>query len=92
MLQNAWLNANGYSGVRAQNPSLALPTNFHIQEVNPRQAAAGLWDSSILSGQSAYDNIRVNIRILENAGVPRDIIAEQARAARNFANSLPCPP
>jgi hypothetical protein len=91
MLQNAWLKANGYIGFKAQNPSLALPTDFHVGEVNPRQAAAGLWDRSTLTGQSAYDNIRANIQVLDDAGVPRDVIAEQARAARNFAKSLPCP-
>jgi RHS repeat-associated protein len=91
MLQNAWLKANGYSAFKPQNPSLALPTSFHVSEVNPRQAAAGLWDRTALTGQSAYDNIRANIRVLDNAGVPRDVIAEQARAARSFAKSLPCP-
>jgi hypothetical protein len=59
--------------------------------VHELQGDAGLHKSSFLRGQSAYDNIRMNISVLESAGVPRDVIAEQARAARNFAKSLPCP-
>jgi hypothetical protein len=91
MLQNAWLKANGYQGFKGANPSLALSTDFHTGVVNPLQRDAGLYNPSLLRGQSAYDNIRMNISVLESAGVPRDVIAKQARAARNFAKSLPCP-
>lgn len=73
------------------NPSVALDANFHSSVVNSLQRDAGLHNPSFLRGQSAYDNIRMNISVLESAGVPRDVITEQARAARNFAKSLPCP-
>jgi hypothetical protein len=93
MLQYSWLKSNGYTGSTRMgaNPSVALDANFHSSVVNSLQRDAGLHNPSLLRGQSAYDNIRMNISVLESAGVPRDVIAEQARAARNFAKSLPCP-
>lgn len=91
MLQSSWLRNNGYAAFRGANPSLALETSFHINSVNRLQAGAGLWDAATTTGQSAYDNIRANIRVLEQARVPRDVIARQAWQAKAFANSLPCP-
>lgn len=95
MLQDAWLrhnlSADVYARFKPLNPSLALDTSFHQSTVNAFQRNAGLWNPSTITGQSAYDNIRMNIKVLENAGVSRDVIARQAWDAKAFASSLPCP-
>jgi RHS repeat-associated protein len=89
MVQNAWLKHHGYADYRGQNPSVAVPTDFHQKTVNPLQRQAGLWNPANLARQTANQNIQSNIDVLKKAGVSRDIIAKQARAARAFVRSLP---
>ena len=72
-------------------PSLALPEGLHQGTLNPLQRSAGLYSRSNIRSMSAYDNIRQNINVLKDAGVDRSAIAAQARQARSFAKSLPCP-
>jgi len=93
MVQNAWLKAHGYLDAKPRNPSVALPTDYHRNTVNPLQKEAGLWNPANLAKQTPTQNIRANIEVLKKANLDRDVIAKQAKLARKFVRSLkrkPC--
>ena len=88
MLQNAWLEANGKAvrgdNISKQNPAIALYEDPMHKYITNQQRILGL-NKKNLEGVSWRRNIIDNIEIMKAAGVPRDKIAELAKAARQFA-------
>lgn len=88
LLQNAWLEANNKAvrgdSISRQNPAIALYEEPMHKYITKQQRVLGL-NKNNLKGVSWRKNIIDNIEIMKAAGVPRDKIAELAKAAKKFA-------
>ncbi len=88
LLQNAWLEANEKAvrgdKISRQNPAIALYEDPMHKYITNQQRALGL-NKTNLKGVSWRRNILDNIEIMKAAGVPRDKIAELAKATKKFA-------
>jgi uncharacterized protein RhaS with RHS repeats len=92
LLQNKWLEEHGYatrgSGLSRQNPAIAISRDPLHQRINELQRNAGLYDSSVVRGQSAIDNINTNSKIFRQA-MTEDLISRGMNPtdARSYAKS-----
>jgi uncharacterized protein RhaS with RHS repeats len=92
LLQNKWLEEHGHatrgSGLSRQNPAIAISRNPLHQRINDLQREAGLYDSNVISRQSAIGNINANARIYRQA-MTEDLIRRgmDPKMARSYVKS-----
>lgn len=88
LLQSAWLrihkSADRTSALGRRNPAIALTESQHHKYITALQSEAGLHSRSIISRQSARENIMENVQLLKEAGVPREAILQLLIATRRF--------
>ena len=88
LLQNAWLEANGYgkrgSELSKLNPAIALKEDPMHKSISGKQRNLKM-NTKNLSGISWRRNVLDNIQIMIDAGVPREKILELAKATRKYA-------
>jgi hypothetical protein len=76
------------SGLSRQNPAIAISRDPLHQRINELQRNAGLYDSHVVRGQSAIDNININSKIFRQA-MAEDLISRGMNPtdARSYAKS-----
>ncbi len=89
LIQNAWLEAHGKiagrgKGISKENPAIALYERPMHKYISSKQTTLKLRKEKLLK-QSWRENVAINIKIMKEAGVPRNKIAELAWKARKFA-------
>ena len=92
MLQNAWLEANGYIKRRGtgaasrMNPAMAVSKELH-DKITAEQVRLGLRGERLV-GMSAEENIRLNAIAMRKAGVPEHVVQTLTREAEKHAASI----
>jgi hypothetical protein len=85
------LEANGYgsrgSELSRLNPAIALENTMH-NFISSQQRTQKM-NIKNLEGISWRRNVLDNIKIMEQAGIPREKILELARNVREFGKNLP---
>ena len=89
LLQNAWLESNGKiskrgEGLSRDNPAIALYENPMHKYISAQQRTLRL-NKKNLAGTSWRQNVLINIKIMESAGVPRERILDLAKRTKQFA-------
>ncbi len=93
MLQNAWINlkvkgsSRGVGEASRSNPAVALSKEMH-DAVGREQRKLGLFEESKLKKMTYQENIALNERAMQNAGVPQDVIQVLKSEALRHAATL----
>ncbi|MBF0827777.1 RHS repeat domain-containing protein, partial [Muribacter muris] len=92
LLQNSWLEQNGFvkqrgRGLSRRNPAIAIKNDPLHKAINNLQRKYGLYDQSKLKNQSALSNINKNAAITRRA-ITEDLVGRgiDRKTAKSLAN------